>query len=360
MSTSRPFDHLRSAACTLALLVAGTASAQTARLDVLLVTDEADAVLAVLDKRATSASVTEQDWQRLFSSEGYRRLKQREASLQRAFEDSTFRSFVLSSDLLARRAALRAALEKWASVDLMAAARRAFTYLPDHATIRVKVYPSIKPRTNTFVFEPRTDPAIFFYLDPAVSPAKFENILAHEFHHIGLASACPESVDTTALAAVVAWMGGFAEGRAVLAAAGSPDAHPHATSDRAEHAIWERDYANVARDMRRLEEFYHTVADGALADDELTRRGMAFVNTDSVPQGPFYTVGYLMARTVEQQLGRERLVASTCDPPRFLADYNEAAARHNRAARAQLPLWSEALLRRVGGVRAEGGGRGLK
>jgi hypothetical protein len=349
----------------LALLAAGTASAQTARLDVRLVTDEADAVLAILDKRATSAAVTEQDWQRLFSSEGYRRLKQREASLQRAFEDSTFRSFVLSSELLARRAALRAALGEWASVDLMAAARRAFTYLPDHATIRVKVYPSIKPRTNTFVFEPRTDPAIFFYLDPAVSPEKFENILAHEFHHIGLASACPEaSIDSTAadrhVRMAVAWMGGFAEGLAVLAAAGAPDVDPHETSDSTERAVWDRDFANVARDMRRLEEFYHAVADGALADAELTRRGMAFVNTDSVPQGPFYTLGYLMARTVEQQFGRERLVASTCEPPRFLADYNQAAVRHNRAARAQLPLWSEALLRRVGGVRAEGGGRGMK
>lgn len=355
MSTSRPFDHLRSAACTLALLAAGTASAQTGRLDVRLATDEADAVLAILAKRASAAPVTEQDWQRLFSSEGYRRLKQREASLQRAFEDSTFRSFVLSSDLLAKRAALGAALEEWASVDLMVAARRAFAYLPDHATIRVKVYPSIKPRTNTFVFEPRTDPAIFFYLDPAVSPEKFENILAHEFHHIGLASACPESADTTALAAVVAWMGGFAEGRAVLAAAGSPDVHPHATSDSTERAIWDRDYANVTRDMHRLEEFYQAIAEGALTEDEQTRRGMAFVTSEGVPQGPFYTVGYLMARTVAQQFGRERLVASTCDSRRFLTDYNEAAALHNGAAQAQLPLWSEALLRRVGALPGSGG-----
>jgi hypothetical protein len=335
-------------AAALALLATvAAASAQTGRLDVRLVTDEADAVLAILDKRAAAAPVAEHDWRRLFDSEGYRRLKQREASLQRAFEDSTFRSFVLSSELLAKRADLRAALAAWASVDLTAAARRAFAYLPAHASIRVKVYPSIKPRTNTFVFEPRTDPAIFFYLDPSVSPGKFENTLAHEFHHIGLASACPESADTSALASVVAWMGGFAEGRAVLAAAGSPDAHPHATSDAAERAGWERDYANAARDLRRLEEFYQALADGALAEDEQTRQGMAFVTSEGVPQGPFYTVGYLMAKTIEQQLGRDRLVASTCDPPRFLADYNEAAARHHRATGEALPLWSEALLRRV-------------
>ena len=100
MSISRPSDPLRSVAAALALLAAaGAASAQTGRLDVRLVTDEADAVLAILDKRAAATPVAEHDWRRLFESEGYRRLKQREASLQRAFDDSTFRSFALSSEL---------------------------------------------------------------------------------------------------------------------------------------------------------------------------------------------------------------------------------------------------------------------
>src|SRR3990172_11772713 len=161
----------------LSVITAGSVTAQSPRLQVRLVTDEADAVLAILEARAARSPIPESDWQRLFQSEGYQRLKRREASLERAFEDSAFRSFVLSPELQQKRAALRQALAAWVTVDLTSAARHAFAYLPDAASIRVKVYPSIKPRSNTFVFETRTDPAIFFYLDPAVSPAKFENTL---------------------------------------------------------------------------------------------------------------------------------------------------------------------------------------
>ena len=336
----------------LGLLTTRDVTARTPRLDVRLVTDEADAVLAILDKRAAGSPVQESEWLRLFQSEGYQRLKQREASLQRAFEDSSFKSFILSPGLQDRRAALHAALAKWANVDLATAARRAFAYLPEQASIRVKVYPSIKPRTNTFVFEPRVDPAIFYYLHPAVSPAKFENTLIHEFHHIGHASACPEPtldarVEDRNTELAVAWMGGFAEGRAVLAAAGATDVHPHATSDSSERAVWERDVANVERDMRRLEEFFLALAAGTLGEEEQNCRGMSFVNTETVPQGPFYTVGHVMARTIEAQLGRDRLVQSSCDARTFLSDYNQAAARFNRTADRQLPLWSDALLRRL-------------
>src|ERR671927_436895 len=69
--------------------------------------------------------------------------------------------------------------------DANRAARRALAYLPKNAYIRAKIYPVIKPRENSFVFEVKTDPAIFLYLDPAVGQKKFENTLAHELHHIG-------------------------------------------------------------------------------------------------------------------------------------------------------------------------------
>jgi hypothetical protein len=342
-----------SVVCLLATFVVtyGHLAAQSNRVDVQLVTDEADAVLMILDKRAVRSPIVDADWQRLFQSEGYQRLKRREASLQRSFEDSTFESFVLSPELLDRRAALHEALAKWASINLSDAAMRAFAYLPDEARIRVKVYPSIKPRPNTFVFEPRIDPAIFFYLDPAVSPAKFENTLIHEFHHIGHASACPEPVPSAQendrdLSTALAWMGGFAEGRAVLAAAGAPEVHPHAVSDPSERAVWDRDVANVERDMRRLEEFFLALAAGRLSDEEQNRRGMSFISADTVPQGAYYTVGYVMARTVESQFGRARLVRSSCNPRMFIADYNEAAAL-SVSGEPKLPLWSEALIRRL-------------
>ena len=335
----------------IALAVSAPAVAQQAPLDVRVVTDEADAVLAILDQLAARRDPGESAWRRLFGAEGYRRLQQREAALRRAFTDSAVREFVRSADLVARAPALRATLARWVATDPAAAARAAFAYLPAHARIRASVYPVIKPRTNSFVFEPRTDPAIFLYLDPAVTGPKFANTLAHELHHLGYANACPDAPADSAVAPPVRaardWMGGFAEGRAMLAAAGGPDVHPHATSDSAERAVWERDVALVARDLARLEAFYGDLLDGRLSDEAARDRGFTFVSTDSVPQGAFYTVGWHMAAVVERELGRERLVASTCTPAALLADYNHAAARIAARGEGSLPRWSDALLARV-------------
>jgi len=56
-----------------------------------------------------------------------------------------------------------------------------------------------------------------------------------------------------------------------------------------------------------------------------------------------------MAAVVERELGRERLVASTCTPAALLADYNRAAARITARGEGSLPRWSDALLARVTG-----------
>ena len=71
------------------------------------------------------------------------------------------------------------------------AARAALAYLPEGARIRAKIYPVIKPRENSFVFDLKGDPAVFLYLDPAVSRGQLENTLAHELHHIGYGGSCP-------------------------------------------------------------------------------------------------------------------------------------------------------------------------
>lgn len=313
------------------------------RLDVRIVTDEADAVAAILQTRARGVPPAEEDFQRLFASEGYRRLNDRERAFQRGITDSAFRAFVLSDTLFARHRALLAALRDWKRVDPRSAAEQAFAYLPEHAVIRARIYPMIKPRTNSFVWETRTNPAIFMYVDPAVSAAKFENTLAHELHHIGTASACRDGADSSLAPGVRAareWMTGFAEGRAVLAAAGSPDIHPHASSSASERAVWDRDVARVADDIRRLESFFLELLEGRLTEEEANRRGFRFVATDSVPQGAFYTVGWFMSAAVERALGRQAVVATLCSPARFLADYNRVA----RAGPTPLPRWSDSLL----------------
>src|SRR3712207_1710387 len=100
----------------LAVLLFGPAHvclAQAPALDVRLVTDEAEAVLAVLAKRRANQPVGEADWRRVFESEGYARLKARETSLKRSFEESDFRAFVLSDELARRAPALEETLARW-------------------------------------------------------------------------------------------------------------------------------------------------------------------------------------------------------------------------------------------------------
>lgn len=318
---------------------------------------EADQVLAILALRRAGKPIDDAQWQGLFATEPYARLKQREAKIGEqfheptlAFTDQDFRRFVLSDDLLQRAPQLQATLERWRKVDLLPAAARVLAYLPAGATLRAKVYPAIKPNRNSFVWETSTDPAIFLYLDPDTSAAKFENTVAHELHHIGLASV--GGAYEEALAGLserprraATWLGSFGEGLAMLAAAGGPDADPHAASSDAERARWAHDLANFAPDLRAVEAFFLDVLSGKLASpDAIEEKGGSFFGS----QGPWYTVGYRMAVLVEKRFGRQALISTMLDPRRLLVLYNRAAAERQAAGGEALPRWSEDLLRQVG------------
>jgi hypothetical protein len=123
-------------------------------------TEEAEAVLAILDKLKIGQAVDESDWLRLFATEPYARLKKREAAMNRDFTDQDFKKFVLSAELLAKDSALRETLNAWKQKGLVASARRDLSYLPEQAVIKAKVFPMIKPKTNSFVFDTDTDPTI--------------------------------------------------------------------------------------------------------------------------------------------------------------------------------------------------------
>lgn len=321
--------------------------------DVKIVTDEADAVLAILAANKARRPVTEADWQRLFSSEAYTRLKKREAEVGRSFQDADFRAFVLSDELAGRAGALEETLGKWKRADVSAAAGRALAYLPPGARIRAKIYPVIKPQKNSFVFELLTNPAIFLYVDPAMNREQFENTFAHELHHVGYAGSCvpqrkaaesfrrPPNVQT-----VLEWIGSFGEGMAMLAAAGGPDVHPHAAGNPEDRARWDRDVANFNEDLRKVEKFFLDVLENRLKEKgEINKVGFSFFGI----QGPWYTVGWKMAVTIEKAYGRARLIECLCDPGRLLSTYNQAAAERNRSAGEQLALWSPALLNGIGG-----------
>lgn len=67
-------------------------------------TDEAEAVLAILALRAEGGAPGAEDWRRLFESEGYVRMKEREASIGVPITDERFEEYVMSVELLGRAA----------------------------------------------------------------------------------------------------------------------------------------------------------------------------------------------------------------------------------------------------------------
>jgi hypothetical protein len=319
------------------------------RIQLKLNPDEAEAVLAILDKRAAGNAVTDSDWEQLFSTEPYIRLKKREASMHRDFTDDDFKRFVLSPELAAKASSLRHTLDTWRQTDLVRSARRVLAYLPEQAYIQAKVFPVIKPKTNSFVFETTTDPTIFLYLDPEESAAKFENTVAHELHHIGyssVSSLAEEKLNDLPpnLKPAVDWMGAFGEGFAMLAAAGGPDIDPQATSSPTEHARWEHDMAKFNQDLGSLQEFFLDVIDQRLAGkDKIDEKAYTFFGA----QGPWYTVGYKMAVLVEKRYGRKRLIECMLDPRELLASYNRAATEINASGKQKLALWSPELMQKI-------------
>lgn len=308
-----------------------------------LVSDEADAAMAILDDRARGVRVADAAWQRLFDSDGYQDLKRRELGMRREFSDSAFRAFLLSDTLLARRQALRVALDDYRHLDVDASARRAAAYLPAPTTIRSRLYLEIKPRTNSFVYPVPSGRAIFLYVDPARPRDRVEDdIVTHELHHIGIAQSCPQ--DSTAppspIGAARSYAGALAEGLAMLAAAGDPGVDPHVASAPSVRERWHRDLARWPDDLRRVERFLLDIGEGRLANHDSIAAAAAPFWGDA--QGAWYTVGCAVATTIERAAGREALRGVVCDAGRMLRLYNELV--QHRPELAGLPRWSDRLL----------------
>lgn len=338
---------MRRAAALLFLLAVLPALAQE-RIDLKLDASEAEAVLAILDQRAAQQLVTDADWQALFQTIPYQRLKKREGSLRRDFTDNDFKQFVTTLD--PRHAELRQTLDAWKKADLHAAAERALRYLPGEARIHASVYPMIKPKPNSFVFETTSDPAIFLYLDPAVPGPQFGNTVAHELHHVGLASlsaAYDERIQALPPNARKAaeWLGAFGEGVAMLAAAGSPDVHPVADFPPADRQRWDEDMKYFSNQQQELDQFFLDIVHDSYKNLEAAdHQAFTFFGY----RGPWYLVGYRMAVTIEKQFGRAALLETLKDPHQFLAKYNQAAAASNARGGEPLPLFSDEILRAVG------------
>ena len=263
------------------------------KVDVQVVTDEADAVLAILAKKKANQPIIDADWRGLFSTEPYTRLKKREAQMRRPFDDRSFKDFVLSDRLAQRGPALAKTLAQWKTARIDSAAGRALAYLPSDSRLRAKIYPVIKPRENTFVFETDTDPAVFFFIDPKLTRDQFENTMAHELHHIGYAANCPSKETSEEIAKLapearnaLKWIGAFGEGFAMLAAAGGPDTHPHAVSNREDRVRWDHDMANFNADLRKVECFFRDLLNRRLNEEQEHNVGFSFFGV----QGPSHAI----------------------------------------------------------------------
>lgn len=298
------------------------------------------AALAIAYAQAASSDDRNRAWRALASSEAYRRLHERETAMGRAFTDSSFRAYLEVDSVRRRAAAMARALTRVAAGDWERAAERAMAYLPAGTQVHASVYLMWKPRPNSFVFDLERAPAIFLALDTTTTAAEWLNTASHELHHVGTAAACrarSSTYETPALRLAERWAGAFAEGVAMLAAAGGLDVHPHLASADSVRARWDRDMADASAQMRAVEAFLGDVLEARLTSpDSIAARGMTFFGT----QGAWYTLGYRMASTVERADGRAGLLRYACDPFALMRRYQAVASGEPGA-----PLWSARLMR---------------
>jgi hypothetical protein len=184
---------------------------------------------------------------------------------------------------------------------------------------------------------------IFMYLDPDQSASELRNTLSHELHHIGFASACPNLEypnASPAKAMLLTRLGGFGEGLAMLAAAGSPNVNPNASSRIKRREAWDRSMSDVRGEFAQIDSLVTQVADGRITSpDSVVSRAMTLYGD----QGPWYTVGWLMASSIERAFGRGWLIHVMCNPVTLMQEYDTAAHRIDPNG-AQLPRWPEPVL----------------
>ena len=295
-------------------------------------TGEADAVLAMVDAPSDAA------WQRLIATAGYHQLQVRERAMHRAFDDATLRAFVGSA---ARAPALRATLARWSATDLDEVSGQVLAYLPREAKLAATVYPVIKPSSNSFVNFDDAGAAIFVFVDPDRTPQQFDNTVAHELHHIGFASLPAAPCDAAPeICLARTWPGSFGEGFAMLAAAGGPEIDPHRYSGAADRERWHRDVGRFDDDLARVEALLRDIVAGRLAGDAATEQAMTLFGV----QGPWYTVGWVMAVSVERCFGRPALIDGCGGRGRSSAATTRRACAARvvrvRRRRAGTPIWS--------------------
>ncbi|MEE3624209.1 DUF5700 domain-containing putative Zn-dependent protease [Nitrospirillum sp. BR 11752] len=317
-------------------------------------TSEADEALRILEKQATRQTITAEDWNRLFATKPYQWLKAREAAMGRPLTDEDFQRFLLSPEAATQRTEWASTLAAMKQADMARLATGVLAWLPAGASIHAQVFPEIKPQRNSFVWKKSAPaegdsdgPAIFLAVSHQ-SQDQFENTVAHECHHIGLASLDSRQEELQArlpanVRRAVHWLSAFGEGAAMLAAAGA-ERHPHWEDDANTRARWDGDMQHFATDLAAIQQLLLDILDGTLTQDgDIMKRAAPFWGD---AQGAWYTVGYEMAVLVERRFGRAAFNECLLDPRKLLELYNQEAQEAN-ARGARLATWSPDVLKRL-------------
>jgi hypothetical protein len=106
---------------------------------------------------------------------------------------------------------------------------------------------------------------------------------------------------------------------------------------------------NYNQDLRTLDQFFLDVIHGKFkSKNEIDEKAFTFFGA----QGPWYTVGYKMAVTIEKQYKRSTLIDCMVDPRKLLVTYNQAARILNEQkadskSAEPLALFSPELIRAI-------------
>lgn len=303
--------------------------------------DEPRAVI----EAAYDGVVTAKERSAIVATEGYRRLRDRELGMNRPFVEDEFFKFL--DALPAKPDQYQSTLQAWAQIDFRSLAAKASYYLPEGARLDASVYPLIKPKQNSFVWDVTNKPAIMLYLDPAMTPEEVAMTVCHELHHIGYANSCPSSEfsawvkrQSTSLQEAWKWAGALGEGYAVLAAASDRNRPVNAAKEDVK-AAWDDGMSHLARDLSLVARFLSGTATGEWDIDAAGAKAREFYGT----QGPWYTVGFVVATTIEEAFGRRALIKVYEDPRQVFTQYNAAV----RKLKKDLPVWPQTLINSMKG-----------
>ena len=305
--------------------------------------DQCEAALRILEsdfKCNGKALLTE-----LFSTKGYRWLKERELAMKQEFTDVDFGTFILSDDLRTQAQRFRGVLDNLQKLSMESLVNQAKEYLPSDAIIDAFVVPLIKPKRNSFVYPIEGKIVVFLSLNPDVTTSKLQNTIVHELHHVGLRTVYQgpnsvlDGVSDSRIKELLRFTQPLGEGYAMLAAAGGPHIHPN-DHDPELKTFWDQRMVSYDQDFYAVNRFFCDLLAEKYDQEEAMEKGFEMMGI----QGPWYTVGWKTATVIELVFGKRCLIQCIADPAQLFSTYNRATRVYNQNHGTSLPTWSLELV----------------